>query len=40
MVHIDPATLWKYPIIGVMIGGTTAAVLCYLLCRRQSVVCA
>jgi len=31
MVHIDPATLRKYPIIGVMIGGATAAFLCYLL---------
>lgn len=31
MVHIDPATLRKYPIVGVLIGGVTAVVLGGLL---------
>jgi len=31
MVHIDAATLRKYPILGVLIGGATAVFLCYLL---------
>lgn len=31
MVHIDAATLRKYPILGVLIGGASAAFVCYLL---------
>jgi hypothetical protein len=31
MVHIDAATLRKYPILGVCIGGATAVFLCFLL---------
>ena len=31
MVHIDAATLRKYPVLGVLIGGATAVFLCYLL---------
>jgi hypothetical protein len=31
MVHIDPATLRKYPIIGVLIGGITAVFVVFLL---------
>jgi len=31
MLHIDPATLRKYPILGVVIGGATAVFLGYLI---------
>jgi len=31
MVHIDPATLRRYPIIGVLLGGVTAVLLGYLI---------
>jgi hypothetical protein len=31
MVHIDAATLRRYPILGVLIGGGTAVFLCFLL---------
>jgi hypothetical protein len=31
MMHIDAATLRKYPILGVAIGGASAAFVCYLL---------
>jgi hypothetical protein len=31
MIHIDPATLRKYPIIGILIGLVTTAVVCSLL---------
>jgi hypothetical protein len=31
MVHIDPATLRRYPIVGVLLGGATAVLLGYLI---------